>query len=160
VRDYNLPRFHGISRRIGVYSGAREIALPEFFKVGGFRGYIFQGVYFTEGRPEGAQVLEQIETTSNVQNTNLDWLREQLAKQVKRLGGNALIGFTYVQKANVFSFSSITWKASGTAATIENLEAFKEDIQQAGPSAKKNCPFCGEEVLSVATKCKHCKEDI
>ena len=134
--------------------------MPEFFKVGGFRGYLFQGVYFTEGRPEQAQVLQQIETSSNVQNTNLDWLREQLAQQVKRLGGNALIGFTYVQKANAFSFSSITWKASGTAATIENLEKFKEDSPPSGPSARKNCPFCGEEVLFVATKCKYCKENI
>jgi hypothetical protein len=134
--------------------------LPEFFKVGGFRGYIFQDVFFTEGRPEEAQVIQQVETSSNVQNTNLDWLREQLAQRVKGLGGNALIGFSYVQKANVFSFSSISWKASGTAATIENLDALKEVVQPAGPSAKKNCPFCGEEVLSVATKCKHCKESI
>jgi hypothetical protein len=134
--------------------------LPDFFRVGGFRGYIFQDVFFTEGRPEQARALQQVETSSNVQNTNLDWLRERLAEQVRSLGGNALIGFTYVQKANAFSFSSITWKASGTAAQITELEKFKEFVEVTGPSSKKNCPYCGEEIMSVATKCKHCKETI
>ena len=71
-----------------------------------------------------------------------------------------MVGFAYVQKANAFSFSSITWKASGTAAKIDNLESLKEAAEPSGPSARKNCPFCGEEILSVATKCKHCKENV
>lgn len=25
---------------------------------------------------------------------------------------------------------------------------------------KKNCPFCGEEILAIAVKCKHCKSDL
>jgi len=134
--------------------------LPDFFRVGGFRGYIFQDVFFTEGRPEEARGLQPVETTSNVQNTNLDWLRERLAEQVRSLGGNALIGFTYVQKANVFSFSSITWTASGTAATIDDLEKFRETAEVTATPSKKNCPYCGEEILTVATKCKHCKESV
>lgn len=24
----------------------------------------------------------------------------------------------------------------------------------------KDCPFCGEQVLSIASKCKHCKSDL
>ncbi len=126
--------------------------------VDGCRGYSFQGVFFTEGFPQTANSLEAVYTSSNVQNTNLDWLRERLATQVKALGGNSLIGFKYVQKANVFSFSSVSWNASGTAALIENLEHFKEASASAGDNSSKICAYCGEQILAVAKKCKHCGE--
>lgn len=88
----------------------------------------------------------------------MDWLREQLANQVKQKGGNALIGFSYVQKANVWSFSSVTWKASGTAATIANLESWRDSEPNLEKSSKKNCEYCGEEILAVAKKCRYCGE--
>ena len=132
--------------------------MTDFVFVDGCRGYIFQGVFFTEGFPESARSLRGVEASSNVQNTNLDWLREKLATQVKALGGNALVGFKYVQKANVFSFSSVSWKASGTASVIPNLEQYKEDSATAGQELTKACDFCGERILAVAKKCKHCGE--
>jgi len=132
--------------------------VTEFFNVDGAKGYLFQGVFFTEAYPSSATSIRECSTTSNVQNTNLDWLREKLATQVKGLGGNALIGFKYVQKANIFSFSSVSWTASGTAAAIVDLSRHRDVQDQPDPLAKKPCPYCAEEIMAVAKKCKHCGE--
>lgn len=133
--------------------------MVDIFYVDGQRGYMFQDVFFTEGRPAVASPIVECKTSSNVQNTNMDWLRERLAEQVKANGGNALIGFQYVQKANVFSFSSVSWSASGTAAKIENLQSFQPMPGiDAVLSETKPCDFCGETILTVAKKCKHCGE--
>jgi hypothetical protein len=133
--------------------------MVDIFYVDGHRGDMVQGVFFTEGRPSIAKPIAECKTSSNVQNTNMDWLRERLAEQVRANGGNALIGFQYVQKANVFSFSSVSWNASGTAAKIENLESFQpEPGIDAVLSEQKPCPFCAETILVAAKKCKHCGE--
>jgi hypothetical protein len=128
------------------------------FPVDGQKGYMFQGIFFTEGFPDSAQTLGECSTSSNVQNTNLDWLREKLASQVKSRGGNALIGFRYVQKANIFSFSSVSWQASGSAALIENLSDLEQQSVSETTSSRKNCPMCGEDIAAIAKKCKHCGE--
>ena len=47
-------------------------------------------------------------------------------------------------------------KAASTARDLENEEAEElVDVQEV-----KACPFCGEQVLTVAKKCKHCGEVI
>lgn len=81
----------------------------------GRKGTEFDGVFFTEGPIVGGTKLGDLKVESRRQNTNLDELKQQLAAQVRRLGGNALENFNYVQQGTVFSFSSTRWRATGTA---------------------------------------------
>jgi hypothetical protein len=81
----------------------------------GRKGTEFDGIFFTEGPIVGGTKLGDLKAESRKQNTNLDELKQQLAAQVRSLGGNALENFNYVQQGTVFSFSSTRWRATGTA---------------------------------------------
>jgi hypothetical protein len=131
----------------------------EIFSLGGVKGHIFDGVFFCEGLPSDAQRLGPCKAQSNVQNTNLESLKRALAKQVKSMGGNALVNFKYAQKATVFSLSSVQWNASGEAARLASVEPPPTQATTPTHLAQfKKCPFCAEEVLAEARKCKHCGE--
>jgi len=81
----------------------------------GRKGTEYDGVFFTEGPIPVGVKLGELKVESRKQNTNLEELKKQLASQVKRLGGNALENFNYVQQGTVLSFSSTRWRATGTA---------------------------------------------
>lgn len=88
------------------------------FERHGVIGTEADGIFFTESSIAGATNLGAVTASSNQQNTSLDTLKAALANQVRSKGGNVLTEFKYVQKATVFSFSSVRITASGTAGSV------------------------------------------
>ena len=78
------------------------------------------GVFFTEAAVPGADLLGEVTQSSNRQNTPLTELKERLAHDVLRRGGNALVRFSYAQKGTIWSFSSTRLTASGVAARLRD----------------------------------------
>jgi hypothetical protein len=88
------------------------------------RGTEVDGVFFTESVPPNARPLARVSVEISRQNSNLAEVKAELAKKVKASGGNALIGFTYGQKAHpwwqmlALKWDSESWHGEGTAATL------------------------------------------
>jgi hypothetical protein len=131
------------------------------YRLGHAKGTLFGGVYFTEATPAEGTTLGSCIARSDVQNTNLETLKKSLAQQVHAQGGNVLAAFTYVQRANFFSFSSVSWEAKGIAmkldeSLITSTAVIADDAATKASDDLKACPYCGEEIKKVAIKCKHC----
>jgi len=81
------------------------------------------GVLFCESRLEG-KVLLEIKEVGATQNTTLLEVKKRMAAKAKNLGGNAIINFTYAQKAdrmkNIFKFDSERLTCTGTVIFMEN----------------------------------------
>lgn len=87
----------------------------------------FKDVLFVEGDPPGAVTIRPISTQhdgffSQSQLKSLDTLKEVMAEEVKKAGGNAVIRFTYGQKntfwRSLLSIDDVWWHASGVIAKV------------------------------------------
>jgi hypothetical protein len=113
----------------------------------GLSGHEFDGVFFTEQSIIGVPSLKKCSAVSNVQNTHIDKLKAQLAQQARAVGANAIVNFTYAQRANFFSFSSVSWEASGDAVRLPG---------QTDTGATKACGSCGGPLSAAARFCRAC----
>ncbi len=87
-------------------------------------------MFFTEASSiDGARELGEIKVEIGGQNKDIRVVKAELAKKVKAMNGNALVGFTYGQKGNPW-YRSITglfdaehWHGSGRAVIAPPSEA-------------------------------------
>jgi hypothetical protein len=94
----------------------------------GVTGSETDGIFFTEaGSIEGAMVIGPVKVELGGQNKDLRFVKEALAKEVKRLGGDGLIHFQYGQKGNPWwrSLSGLLdaehWYGSGDAVRLPRV---------------------------------------
>ncbi len=88
----------------------------------------YDGVFFVEGMPEGATIIDDVSTVldgcfSNAQLKTLDDVKREMARQVKQCGGNAVVDFKYGQRSGgfwrcLFSLDNMCWKGEGKIARI------------------------------------------
>ncbi len=88
----------------------------------------YQGVFFVEGAPAGAQRLAPVSTElnglfSHNQLKSLDDLKSRLCVLVRERGGNAVVDFKYGQRSTfwkgLLGMDDVHWYASGTIAQID-----------------------------------------
>lgn len=121
----------------------------------GLSGHYFEDIFFTEQDVTGVTRLAKCNASSNVQNTHIDKLKRQIAEQARKVGANAVVNFRYAQRATVFSFSSVTWDASGEAVFIP------VDMSSSTSGAvNRTCPHCASDVSGSARFCRSCGQQI
>lgn len=84
------------------------------------------GVFFTEAPAESARLpLTPIKVEISRQNSDLRQVKSKLAKEVKAMGGNALVGFTYGQRSHsiwqqifTFKWDTESWHGGGYGALL------------------------------------------
>ena len=81
------------------------------------------GVFFTEDSVE-IEVIKQLVIKAPNQNTSLLQMKQEMARQVRLLGGNGVVRYSYVQKAdkplkNVFSFKWDTERLTLTGEAVK-----------------------------------------
>jgi len=86
-------------------------------------GSELDGVFFTESPTlDGARDLGEVKVKVGGQNKDIRAVKAELAKKVRALNGNALVGFTYGQRGNSWfaSFGLVDsehWYGSGRAVS-------------------------------------------
>jgi len=81
----------------------------------------YNGISFYEGSIDGCQTIRHCKVTitgffSQSQLKSLTDVKKNMAIQVKKAGGNAIINFKYGQKSNfwaIFGIDDISWYGEG-----------------------------------------------
>ncbi len=95
-----------------------------------------KGVYFIEGRPSEASLIEPLSSELNGflsqnQLKTLDDLKAKMRDSILSKGGNCLVDFKYGQRSSfrksIFGMDDVLWHGSGTIALIDP-KIIKEEL--------------------------------
>jgi hypothetical protein len=91
----------------------------------GVKGTVLNDIFFTEDSIPSASVLRHLHVQISRQNSNLLEVKEQLAREAKSSGANAIINFRYGQKKHewwelvfTFKWDTESWHGEGDAVRI------------------------------------------
>ena len=116
-------------------------------ELAGLRGVYFDGIFFTEDAAAGSRLSAQLLTVEiSRQNSNLQQVKQRLAKKVREAGGNSLVGFRYGQRSHsifaqvlTFKWDTESWYGEGYAARVGDRTHMRVDESDSsspgGPSA-------------------------
>jgi hypothetical protein len=87
----------------------------------------FDGVYFVEGELNGRPIATLNSEINKFFSQNhlktLDHLKAQMAREAKRLVGNTIWSFKYVQRSrflkSIFGMDDVSWHGSGVVGLID-----------------------------------------
>ena len=81
----------------------------------------YNDIYFAEGNVEADRIIKPVEILIGgcySQCKSLDDVKERLSVHAKEIGANAIINFTYGQKAKFFSLDGVVFYGSGLAVIL------------------------------------------
>jgi hypothetical protein len=111
-------------------------------ELAGLQGVYFDGIFFTEDPAAGSRLSAQLlRVEISRQNSNLQQVKQRLAKKVREAGGNSLVGFRYGQRSHsifaqvlTFKWDTESWYGEGYAARVGDRTHRRVD-ESDGPSA-------------------------
>ena len=91
----------------------------------GVQGLVHNEIFFTEQRVPDVTIVQHIHSEISRQNSNLDEIKDELARQAKSVGGNAVINFKYGQKKHewwelvfAFKWDTESWHGEGDVTSL------------------------------------------
>lgn len=119
------------------------------------------GVVFCESALPG-QALGEIREFGSAQNTTLVDVKKVMARKARNLGGNAIINFSYVQRADkglhLLKWDKERLNCSGTVVLLDRHPTESESSPHEQDS--KICPKCAEVIKKAAIKCRFCGSEL
>lgn len=87
----------------------------------GVRGVLHRGIFFTEDRIPGAKPIKHLQVEISRQNSNLNEVKDQLAREAAAIGATAIMNFQYGQKKHEWwqliflKWDTESWHGEGDA---------------------------------------------